>query len=405
MAVFEYKGRDYKGELVEGKLEAETENQAADILVSRSIIPVEFHEANANKSFSLASLFTEKVGLDEMQILTCQMYSLTRSGIPMLRAIKGLAETTISKKLKVVLEDITEQLTTGKSLSSAMKMHSDVFDNLFISMVSVGENTGKLEEVFLQLSNYFEREQTTRKQIKGAMRYPLIVLFTIAIALVILNIFVIPQFASMFSNAGAELPLPTKILIASSEFFLSYWPLMLASIIGSFFGFKAWKKTEQGIRKWDKFRINMPVIGTIVFRATLARYCRTLSMMLGAGVPITQALDLVSEAVDNAYMGDKIRNMKAGIEAGESMLRVSKQSGLFTPLILQMVAVGDETGQIENLLNDGADFYEKEVDYELKNITDKIEPILIGFIAGIVIILALGIYLPMWDMINLHKIK
>ncbi|WP_299805433.1 type II secretion system F family protein [uncultured Shewanella sp.] len=403
MPTYQYRGRSAQGEQVKGLVDAASESAAADQLMSRGVIPLDLVLAKEVKEFNLKALFKGKVALDELQIFTRQMYSLTRSGIPILRAIAGLSETTHSVRMKEALDDISEQLTSGRPLSSAMNQHPDVFDALFVSMVHVGENTGKLEDAFIQLSGYIEREQETRRRIKAAMRYPIFVLIAIAIAMVILNIMVIPKFAEMFSRFGADLPWATKILINTSNVFVNYWPAMLLVLVAGFVGIRYWHSTEKGEKQWDKWKLNIPAVGSIIERSTLSRYCRSFSMMLSAGVPMTQALSLVADAVDNAYMHDSIVGMRRGIESGESMLRVSNNSQLFTPLVLQMVAVGEETGQIDQLLNDAADFYEGEVDYDLKNLTAKLEPILIGFVACIVLVLALGIYLPMWDMLNVVK--
>ena len=403
MPVYQYRGRDSQGKAVTGQLDAISESAAADQLMSRAVIPLALNETKPKREFNLGTLFKGKVGLDELQIFTRQMYSLTRSGIPILRAIAGLAESTHSKRMKEALRDISEQLTSGRPLSSAMNHHSDVFDALFVSMIHVGENTGKLEDAFIQLSGYIEREQETRRRIKAAMRYPIFVLIAVALAMVVLNIMVIPKFADMFSRFGADLPWATKLLIGTSNFFVNYWYLLLAAIVGIFIAIRYWHSSEKGEKQWDRWKLKIPAVGSIIERSTLSRYCRSFSMMLSAGVPMTQALSLVADAVDNAYMHDRIVGMRRGIESGDSMLRVSNHSKLFTPLVLQMVAVGEETGQIDQLLNDAADFYEGEVDYDLKNLTAKLEPILIGIVAVIVLILALGIYLPMWDMLNVVK--
>ncbi|QSX42723.1 type II secretion system F family protein [Shewanella cyperi] len=403
MPLYHYRGRNAQGQQVTGQLEATSEHAAADQLLARAVIPLELTATKSRQGFSLEKLFARQVSLDELQIFTRQMYSLTRSGIPILRAIAGLSESSHSARMKEALQDISEQLTAGRSLSSAMNQHPDVFNALFVSMVHVGENTGKLEDIFLQLSGYIEREQETRRRIKSAMRYPIFVLIAIAIAMVILNIMVIPKFAEMFSRFGADLPWATKLLIATSNLFVHYWFLLLLGLLGVIIGIRYWHASEQGEKQWDQWKLHIPAVGSIIERSTLARYCRSFAMMLSAGVPMTQALSLVADAVDNAFMHDRIVGMRRGIEAGESVLRVSNHSQLFTPLVLQMVAVGEETGQIDQLLNDAADFYEGEVDYDLKNLTAKLEPILIGIVAGIVLILALGIYLPMWDMLNVVK--
>ncbi|MBT1444106.1 type II secretion system F family protein [Shewanella sp. JM162201] len=404
MPVYSYRGRNAQGQQVTGVLDAQSENAAADQLLARAVIPLELKETKqAGEGFNFKSLFKGRVKLEELQIFTRQMYSLSRSGIPILRAIAGLSETTHSQLMKDALDDISAQLTAGRPLSSAMNHHPEVFDALFVSMAHVGENTGKLEDVFLQLSGYLEREQETRRRIKSAMRYPMFVLIAIGIAMVILNIMVIPKFADMFSRFGAELPWATKLLITTSNFFVNYWWLIGMVLVGVFGGVSYWHKTPKGEKQWDKWKLHLPAVGSIIERSTLSRYCRSFAMMMGAGVPMTQALSLVADAVDNAFMHDKIVAMRRGIESGESMLRVSNSSKLFTPLVLQMVAVGEETGQLEQLLNDAADFYEGEVDYDLKNLTAKLEPILIGIVAAIVLVLALGIYLPMWDMLNVVK--
>ncbi|WP_144212310.1 type II secretion system F family protein [Shewanella donghaensis] len=403
MPTYQYRGRNSQGAAVNAHIESANESSAADALMSRGIIPLELREVKQTQSFSIGSIFVQKVSLEELQIFTRQMYSLTRSGIPILRAIAGLAETTHSQRMKDALNDISQQLTSGRPLSAAMNQHQDIFDSLFISMVHVGENTGRLEDAFTQLSSYIEREQETRRRIKSAMRYPIFVLIAISIAMVILNIMVIPKFADMFSRFGAELPWATRVLMTTSSLFVNYWHIMIVALVATIIGIRYWHHTAKGERQWDKWKLHIPAVGSIIERSTLSRYCRSFSMMLSAGVPMTQALSLVADAVDNSYMHDRIVAMRRGIESGESMLRVSNQSGLFTPLVLQMVAVGEETGQIDSLLNDAADFYEGEVDYDLKNLTAKLEPILIGFVAGIVLILALGIYLPMWDMLNVVK--
>lgn len=403
MPVYQYRGRDAQGKAVTGLLDAVSASAAADQLMSRAVIPLELIETKPKRDFNLGTLFKGKVGLDELQIFTRQMYSLTRSGIPILRAIAGLSESSHSQRMKLALKDISEQLTAGRPLSSAMNHHPDVFDALFVSMIHVGENTGKLEDAFIQLSGYIEREQETRRRIKAAMRYPIFVLIAVALAMVVLNIMVIPKFAEMFSRFGADLPWATKLLIATSNFFVNYWYLLLLGLLLGFVGIRYWHNSEKGEKQWDRWKLKIPAVGSIIERSTLSRYCRSFSMMLSAGVPMTQALSLVADAVDNAYMHDRIVAMRRGIESGDSMLRVSNQSQLFTPLVLQMVAVGEETGQIDQLLNDAADFYEGEVDYDLKNLTAKLEPILIGIVAVIVLILALGIYLPMWDMLNAVK--
>lgn len=284
-----------------------------------------------------------------------------------------------------------------------MQMHAGVFSPLFVSMINVGENTGRLDEALLQLANYYEQELETRKRIKTAMRYPTFVVSFIVIAMFILNVKVIPQFASMFNRFGVELPLPTRILIGMSNFFVNYWMVMLGAMVALFFAFRAWLNTSSGREKWDKIRLRMPIVGNLVNRAQLSRFSRTFSLMLRAGVPLNQSLALAAEALDNKFLEARLLEMKAAIEAGSSISATAINTGIFTPLVIQMIAVGEETGRIDELLLEVSDFYDREVDYDLKTLTARIEPILLVIVAGMVLVLALGIFLPMWGMLDAIK--
>ncbi|PKQ80060.1 MSHA biogenesis protein MshG [Aeromonas sobria] len=401
MSSFAYKGRDSQGNATSGVVEAANEMAAAEQLMRRGVMPTELKPGKAKSAAIDWSLLLEGgVKLDELVIFSRQMYALTRAGIPILRAIAGLEESSHSKPLKRALHSLGEDLGNGRPLSSSMQAHPKVFNSLFVAIIHVGENTGQLEEAFLQLATYFELELETRKRIKTAMRYPSFVMIAIGIAMVILNIMVIPVFAGMFAKFGVELPLATRILLATSHFFVNYWWLLLAMLAGMVFGQRRWVATTKGKLTWHRWQLKLPIVGTIIERSLLARFARSFSMMLKAGVPLNTALTLVADAVDNAFMAGKVRDMRAGIERGESLLRTAGSSGLFTPLVMQMISVGEETGQVDDLLHEAAEYYEREVDYDLKSLTARIEPILIGIVAVMVLILALGIFTPMWDMMR-----
>ncbi|WP_323060531.1 MSHA fimbrial biogenesis protein MshG [Aeromonas hydrophila] len=401
MSSFAYKGRDSQGNAVSGVVDAANEMAAAEQLMRRGVMPTELKPGKAKAAALDWSLLLERgVRLDELVVFSRQMYALTRAGIPILRAIAGLEESAHSKPLKRALHALGEDLGNGRPLSSSMQAHPRVFSSLFVAIIHVGENTGQLEEAFLQLANYFELELETRKRIKTAMRYPSFVLIAIGVAMVILNIMVIPVFAGMFAKFGVELPLATRILLATSHFFVHYWWVMLGVLLAMVFGWRRWVSTVKGKLTWHRWQLKLPIVGTIIERSLLARFARSFSMMLKAGVPLNTALSLVADAVDNAWMAGRIRDMRAGIERGESLLRTAGSSGLFTPLVMQMIAVGEETGQVDDLLHEAAEYYEREVDYDLKSLTARIEPILIGIVAVMVLILALGIFTPMWDMMR-----
>ncbi|MDP2716754.1 type II secretion system F family protein [Rheinheimera sp.] len=405
MALFAYKARDAAGQAVSGEVEAGNEGAAADLLRRRSYIPLSIQRQQQQSSSAVKGivLWQSKVSLTDLIMFSRQMYSLMRAGIPIIRAIEGLAQSTASKRLQLLLPQLVEQLESGRNLSQALALHPDVFSRLMVSIVHVGENTGRLDEAFLQLTYYFEQELETRKQIKQATRYPIFVLLTLVVAMFILNLAVIPQFAAMFARFNAELPWSTKALLASSAFFVRFWPLMLIMAVGGALALRAYVKTDKGRLTWGRWKLAVPLVGDLIYRATLGRFARSFGMMLKAGVPMTSALTLVADAVDNEHLGSKIREMRRSIERGESLLKVSQQSGMFTPLVLQMLAVGEETGAMDEMLAEVAGFYEREVAFDLKSLTAKIEPILIAVVAVMVLILALGIFTPMWDMLNAYK--
>tara|TARA_R110000737_G_scaffold317150_2_gene327678 strand:- start:586 stop:1824 length:1239 start_codon:yes stop_codon:yes gene_type:complete len=412
MPAFKYIARDASGSKVTGAIEAANSAVVAEQLTRKGIIPISIESAKnaklavTSKDIDLNDLLgLNQVTLDDLIVFCRQMYALVKSGVPILRSINGMAESSTSVKLKAALTEISSQLEGGFPLSTALHQHPKIFTPLFVSLVHVGENTGNLDEAFLKLASYFEREQETRKRIKTALRYPSFVLIALVAALVILNIFVIPTFADMFSKLGADLPFATKMLIGSSNFFLNYWPHMLIGSIFAFFSLRHYLNTPAGMYFWDKRKLKLPVVGGVIERSILSRFAHSFAIILRAGVPMTSGLTLVADAVDNTYMREKIMAMRGSIESGESLLRSSVASKLFTPLVLQMVAVGEETGRVDELLAEVGDYYEREVDYELSTLTARIEPIMIAIVAGMVLVLALGIFSPMWNMMSAFQGK
>ncbi|MDC9522336.1 type II secretion system F family protein [Pseudoalteromonas sp. Angola-31] len=404
MQLYSYKAKDAKGALVKGRVEANNEAGVADSLLKRQYIPISISLVETKNNIKLFdNLFNEKITLDDMIMFSRQMYSLLKAGIPIIRAMIGLADTTQNKEFKSVLLEVTRQLEQGRELSSALAIHNKVFSRLTISMVKVGEGSGRLEDAFYQLAIYFEKEQETRKRIKAAMRYPTFVILALLVAMIILNIFVIPTFASMFEKFDAELPLMTQILIGTSNFFVNYWWLLALILVGGVVAWRRYLNTSAGRFKWDHHKLKIPFVGDILKRTLLGRYSQSLAMVLRSGVPMTTGLSLTAHAVDNSYMEKAIITMRQDIEKGDSLLRASRSSELFSQLVLQMVAVGEETGRVDELLQEAADFYEREVDYDLRSLTAKIEPILTVFVAIMVLILALGIFMPMWNMMSAIK--
>jgi MSHA biogenesis protein MshG len=406
MPIFEYSGRDDKGRAVSGQLEAGTPELAAGTLAGRGVTPTRITEYRAQQD-PLAWLGVlnqqSRVKLPDLIVFCRQMYTITKAGIPLVKGIRSLAASLKHATLQDTLNDIAERLETGLELSVAMRAHPKVFSPLFISLVSVGENSGRLDLTFMQLAEYMERDLLTSRNIRQALRYPSFVIIALVLAMAVINIKVIPAFAGMFSKFGAELPLPTRILIGVSDFFVAYWPFMLVAIMGAAVGVWRYVKTPAGAKLWGKKKLRLPIIGDVIERASMARYSRSFALMLEAGMPLTNALDLCAKVIDNAYLAEKIHGIRSGVERGESLHQTHLMSGMFTPLVLQMIAVGEESGQVDTLLAEVAGFYEREVDYDVKKLSDKIEPLLIVIMAGFVLILALGIFLPMWEMYNIQK--
>jgi MSHA biogenesis protein MshG len=402
MPVFAYRGRGARGELVTGKLEGADAGAVADQLLNTGITPVDIRataaKAEATTPAWLTSLFAPKVTLLDVMLFSRQMYTLAKAGVPILRALAGLQESAINPTFRAVIADLRVSLDAGRELSAAMRRHPEVFSNFYVNLVRVGETTGKLQEAFDRLFSYLEFERDVRDRIKTALRYPTIVVVVIGAAMGIVNFAVIPVFAKMFEASKVQLPLLTRVLVATSDFFLAYWLFLAAAAALAVFAFMTYIGTEHGRYAWDRLKLRIPIVGRIIFKATLARFARAFSIAADAGVPIVQGLTVVAGVVDNAYLSRRIEQMREGVERGESVLRTAVTTGVFTPVVLQMIAVGEETGELDSLLGEVADMYEREVDYEIRNLSTSIEPIITIALGVLVLILALGVFLPIWQM-------
>ena len=402
MAYFAYKARNSGGELVRGVLESADSGAVASQLFDLGITPVEITPTHAPPaaapSGTMGGLFTEKVTQQDLMLFSRQMYTLLKAGVPIMRALTGLQESTTSKPFVAAIADIRESLDAGRELSTSLARQPKVFTPFYINMMRVGEMTGQLEEIFLRMFHHIEFEQFMRNQVKSAIRYPSFVVATMAVAIVIINLFVIPTFAKVYKGFNTKLPLMTQILIDFSDFMVAWWPMMLLALAGTICGFAWWTRTRTGRLKWDELKLKIPIAGTIVVKATLARFARSFALATRSGVPIVQALTTVAHTVDNDFIAGKVEKMREGVERGESVLRTAAASGVFTPVVLQMIAVGEEAGSLDDLMQEIAEMYQREVEYELKTLSSQIEPILIVCLGVMVLILALGVFLPMWDL-------
>ncbi len=402
MAVYAWRGRNARGESVQGQLDAMSENGVADQLMAMGVAPVHISIAMAEVKKTGDSWFDRlnraPVVVEDILIFSRQMYTLNKAGVPILRAFAGLEASSTKPAMVDLLKDIRSSLDQGRELSAALARHSDIFGGFYVSMIRVGEMTGRLTEVFLRLNEHMEFERDVRERIKQAMRYPVFVMIAMAVAVVILNIFVIPTFAKVFAGFNAELPLITRGLLAFSAWMLAWWPLLIAGSIGLGMLVRGYVRTPAGRYNWDSRKLKLPIVGEIVLKATLARFARSFALSSQSGVPLVQALTVVAQTVDNAFIGSRIEQMRDGIERGESISRCAAATGVFTPVVLQMINVGEETGELDNLLFEIAGMYERETDYNIKGLSAAIEPILLAVIGVLVLLLALGVFLPLWNL-------
>ena len=404
MPVYAYRGRSSRGELVTGTIEAADQGAVADQLMSTGVTPVDIRTTSAAASNEdkgpgfLERLVRPGVSLVDTALFSRQMYTLLKAGVPIMRALGGLQESAINPTLRSIIGELRSSLDAGRELSTAMQRHPEVFSPFFVSVVRVGETTGQLEESFQLLFGYLEFERDVRDRIKTALRYPAIVVVAISTAIAIVNFAVIPAFAKIFEASKVPLPLLTRILVGTSDFFVNFWPIIVLGLVGAVVGFMSYTRTESGRYNWDRVKLRLPIAGSIILKATLARFSRAFAISSRAGVPIVQALGVVAEVVDNSFLAKRIHAMRQGVERGDAILRTAVSAGVFTPVVLQMIAVGEETGELDDLLGEVAEMYEREVDYEIKNLSASIEPIITIALGILVLILALGVFLPIWDL-------
>lgn len=401
MPQFAYFGRNANREPVEGRMEAASVANVADMLNQTGITPVSITEVPQVQQASevIGRLMgKERVTDVDLMMFTRQFYTLTKAGVPIIRALRGLELSTQQRSLKKLYVELAQALESGVELSQAMTRREDVFDPFYISMVRVGESAGRLEEVFLGLFEHLEFQKYISEQVKSALRYPSFVVLAMIVAVAIINVFVIPAFAKVFASLHAELPLMTRILMATSQFTLTWWPAVLAAVVAAWVGWKQFLKTEMGRLKWDRFKLRLPIVGELIEKGVLAQGMRSLALVFRSGVPVVQGLTLSAQVIDNAYISQALTAMRSQVERGDSLLTASQRSGVFPPLVLQMIMVGEESGTLAEMLEEIGQMYQRDMEYGLKTLAQKIEPILLVLMGAMVLVLALGVFLPMWDL-------
>lgn len=401
MPQYAWTGRDAAQTPQAGLLDAGSATQVADALVARGITPVSIAaRQNAAEASELIARWwrRSRVGDAELLLLTHQLHTLGRAGVPILQALAGLQSSSEHAGLRVLFGELRQGLDAGLELSQAMARRGDVFDRFYVSMVRVGETTGRLSETFDSLYQHLDFQRHMREQVAAALRYPKFVLLAMAIAVAVINVFVIPQFAQVFANAGAELPLMTRVLLGTSELFVEGWPLLLLGAAGLWLGARTLLARPRWRRLWDRWQLRLPVAGPILHQGALSRSTASLGLALRSGVPVLDGLGLAAAVADNAHLEAAIAGMRADIERGESVLRSARKAGVFSPIVLQMVMVGEESGTLDRMLEEVGRLYRREVEVALKSMSQQIEPILIFFLGALVLVLALGVFMPMWDL-------
>ncbi len=408
MPSFECKVVTATGKVTTEILEAPNEQVVSKELFKRGYRPVqikkrkEVKEASGSGGGGGGSLFGKKIKTDEIILFTKELVTLLRAGVPMLTALEALGSQ--SKNLMgEVINKIYVDVMSGKSFSQALDQHPKIFSKLYVNSVRAGELSGSLDEVLERLAVVLKKDDETRKKVKSAMRYPTFVVLAMVAAFVILMVMVVPKFGAVFAGLNMELPIFTKILLGVSNFVQKNILIIIGIFGGSFIGLKIAIKTEKGQFWWDGVKMKMPLIGNLVVKSSMARFTKMFETLNRSGLPIIQTLATVSSAVGNSVIEKKVREVAAGVERGEGISGAMKKCGLFPPIVIRMIAIGEQSGSLDNMLASISNHYEMEVDYAIKGITAMIEPILTLVLGAAVVVMAFGIFLPMWNMTGAIK--
>ncbi len=406
-STFTYKVKDKQAKVLSGNLEAESQSAVAQKLRSMGYTIISIAEKTeaptVEELFQRFQMF-QRVKSKDLAVFSRQFATMINAGLPITRCLSILAEQTTNSFLAKVIMDVQKDVEAGQALSTAMAKHPKAFSTMFVSMVRAGEASGVLDQILLRIADHLQADMELKGKIKSAMAYP-VVMFGITIIITFVMItFLVPVFAKMFKDMGGELPFATRMLIMMSDVINSvYGLLILGVLIGAVFGFKAFKKTEQGNYIWDSFKLKLPVFGQLVAKVSLARFARTLGTLMASGTPILNALDIVSDTVGNAVVSKGVMAARVSIKEGETIAKPLSESKVFPPMVIQMINVGEETGALETMCVKIADFYEQEVGNAVEALTSMIEPLLIVFLGIIVGGIIVALYLPMFEIVNVIK--
>jgi type IV pilus assembly protein PilC len=343
------------------------------------------------------------VKLKDLAVMSRQFSTMVNAGLPILRSLSILETQTPNKKLRSTIGDIRLEIERGSSLSAALAKHPKVFSKLYVAMVKSGETGGVLDQVLVRLADNIEREVSLRHRVRSAMTYPIVVLGFVLLILTAMLLFIVPQFKSIYAQLGGELPVPTKILLSVSDVLKHKFLIVAAIVAAVVFVIRRFKRTDRGQELWDRMKLKIPIFGPLFQKSALARFARVLGVLNRSGVPILQSLDVVSETVNNSLMSAAIMDVQAAVKQGESLAKPLGKHGIFPPMVVQMLAVGEETGALDTMLEKTAAFYDDEVTAAVDSLTSIIEPLMIFVVGGAVGLCVIALYLPMFNIINLIK--
>lgn len=403
MPTFHYRARSQGGELLTGAIETSGPEAAADHLAGLGYVPIAIEEKKEGAlSGDLLEAFRRITPQDRI-IFSRQLATLINAGIPLTTALDTCASQSENPKIREILIQVRKDIEGGSSFSAALARHPKAFDNLYVGMIRAGEEGGVLDEILERLATLAEHEAETRARVKAAVRYPIIVVVAICIAFAILVTLVIPQFAKLYAGHKVALPFPTRVLIGINYVVQNYWFLILGGLGAAVLGLRAFVKTEPGREALDRFKLTMPIFGRLILKVLLSRFARIFATLNRSGLPILQTLEIVGGTIGNVIVTRAVESVRESAREGRGLSGPMKTSGLFPPLVTHMVAVGEDTGNLDEMLTRVSEYYDREVEYAIRNLSTMIEPILLLFIGGMVLFLALGIFLPMWDMMSVFK--
>jgi type IV pilus assembly protein PilC len=402
---FTYKVRDRSGKLVEGELEAENAQLVVGKLRSMGYVPVEIQQqggTSLRREIKIPGL-SDRVKLKDVAVFSRQFATMINSGLSLLRALHILAEQTESKPLAEIANQVRIDVEKGSSLSAALAKHPKAFNRLYVAMVRAGEIGGVLDSVLLRLAETIEKQVELRRKVRSAMTYPAVVAVLVLLILTAMLLFIIPMFEDLYKELGGSLPKPTQLLIDMSKLARKFWFLIIGGEIGAVIGFRKWINSEEGRKRWDAIKLRIPVFGPLVRKTALARFSRTLSALVRSGVPILESLDIVAETSGNHVVGEAARDTQQAVKRGEPVSRKLQDHDVFPPMVVQMMAVGEETGALDEMLDKIADFYDQEVEATVDALTSLIEPLLIVIMGVCVGGMVIALYMPMFNIIKLIK--